>query len=100
MSKRKKQKTKRTKCISKSKSLRTNLGLFTFYYVHRGEWRMPISMSIFITIVVGALSFRIGVCITNDEWTRKLDYITQEMIDKTEEELMKIYEKDKVGKER
>ena len=61
---------------------------------------MPIFMSIFITIVVGALSFLIGVCITNDEWTRKLDYITQEMIDKTEEELMKIYEKDKVGKER
>lgn len=61
---------------------------------------MPIFMSIFITIVVGALSFLIGVCITNAEWTRKLDNITQKMLDKTEEELMKIYEKDKVGRER
>lgn len=57
-------------------------------------------MSIFITIAVGALSFLFGVCITNAEWTRKLDDITQKMLDKTEEELMKIYEKDKVGRER
>ena len=57
-------------------------------------------MSIFITIVVGALSFIIGVWITNVEWSRKLDDITQKMLDKTEEELMKIYEKDKVGRER
>ena len=57
-------------------------------------------MSIIITIVVGALSFLFGVCVTNSEWTRKLDYITQEMLDKTEEELMKIYEKDKVGREK
>lgn len=61
---------------------------------------MPIFMSIFITIVVGALSFLFGVCITNAEWSRKLDDITQKMLDKTEEELMKIYEKDKVGRER
>ena len=61
---------------------------------------MPIFMSIFITIVVGELSFLIGVCVTNAEWTRKLDDITQKMLDKTEEELMKIYEKDKVGRER
>ena len=61
---------------------------------------MPIFMNIFITIIVGVLSFLFGVYITNAEWTRKLDDITQKMLDKTEEELMKIYEKDKVGRER
>lgn len=54
---------------------------------------MPIFMSIFIAIAVGALGFLIGVWITNIQWTRKLDDITQKMLDKTEEELMKIYEK-------
>ena len=57
-------------------------------------------MNIFITIIVGVLGFLIGVCVTNAEWTRKLDDITQKILDKTEEELLKIYEKDKVGKER
>lgn len=61
---------------------------------------MPIFMSIFITIIVGVLSFLFGVYITNAEWTRKLDDITQKMLDKTEEELMKIYEKNKVERER
>lgn len=57
-------------------------------------------MSIFITIAVGVLSFLIGVWMTDIEWTRKLDDMSKKMLDKTEEELMKIYEKDKVGRER
>lgn len=57
-------------------------------------------MSIFITIVVGALGFIIGVCVTNVAWTKKLDDLTQKMLDKTEEELLKIYEKDKIGRDR
>lgn len=61
---------------------------------------MPIFMSIFITIAVGVLSFLIGVWMTDIEWTRKLDDMSKKMLDKTEEELMKIYEKDKVGRER
>ena len=51
---------------------------------------MSIFMSIFITIVVGALGFIIGVCVTNAAWTRKLDDISKKLLDKTEEELLKI----------
>lgn len=61
---------------------------------------MPNFMSIFITIIVGALGFLIGVLVTNAEWTRKVDDISKKLLDRTEEELIKIYEKDKVRRKR
>lgn len=61
---------------------------------------MPNFMSIFITIIVGALGFLIGVLVTNAEWTRKVDNISKKLLDRTEEELIKIYEKDKVRRKR
>ena len=54
---------------------------------------IDIFTKVVIVLILMIISFTVGVGVTNFSWQRKIDDITKKLLDTTEEELLKVYEK-------